>query len=284
MNITTSQELIAWHRYLEQLGPRLTGTAAHQAFIEFLATELTALGCDVHRDRQYFTRWEAQNWGLALQAAHGNESPIAASFYYPYSGCTSAEGLVGELIDCGKSPGNFQQAAGKIALVEVAVPALPTMLFLHPTKSNQTSALPRMLRNPTLGSFLGGPDLQAAKQAGVKAVICIWSKISAANAAAQYLPFTSSYQDCPALWVDQAVGQQLKQAAAQAQNIRFTLEAKLIEQCPTDSLYLILAGQQSNESILINTHTDGPNAPEENGALGLLALVRWFKQQTHERT
>ena len=281
MKITTSQELIGWHRYLEQLGPRLTGSEAHQAFIQFLATELTNLGCEVQRDRYYFTRWQAQNWSLELFDSAGNEMSIPCSFYYPYSGSTPPEGIVGELVDCGKSPGNFQQAAGKIALVEVAVPALPTMLFLHPTKFAQAQKLPKLLRNPTLGSFLTGPNLAAAKQAGVKGVICIWSKISAANADAQYLPFTTSYQACPALWVNATVGQQLKRAVGQ--HIRFTLEATLTEQCPTDSLYVVLPGQQSNESILINTHTDGPNAPEENGALGLLALVRWFKQQQQQR-
>ncbi|MFD3163310.1 hypothetical protein [Herpetosiphon sp. NSE202] len=285
MKITTHQELIGWHRYLEALGPRLTGSEAHQRFIEFLAAELTALGCEVQRDRYYFTRWEAQKWGLALQNANRSETAITTSFYYPYSGCTPAEGILGELVDCGKSPGNFQQAAGKIALVEVAVPALPTMLFIHPTKAAQasTTQLPKTLRNPTLGSFLGGPDLQAAKKAGVKGVICMWSKISSANAEDQYLPFTTNYQECPALWIDHSTGQQLKQAAAQGQQIRFTLEATLTEQSPTESLYVVLPSQTSNESILINTHTDGPNAPEENGALGLLALVRWFKNQSLER-
>src|SRR5581483_10513112 len=30
--------------------------------------------------------------------------------------------------------------------------------------------------------------------------------------------------------------------------------------------------------IILNTHTDGPNATEENGALGILALMRYFSK------
>src|SRR6202008_857102 len=33
---------------------------------------------------------------------------------------------------------------------------------------------------------------------------------------------------------------------------------------------------RSDENIIINTHTDGCNANEENGALGVVALARYF--------
>jgi hypothetical protein len=53
---------------------------------------------------------------------------------------------------------------------------------------------------------------------------------------------------------------------------------------PTDTLVGILPGASSSELIILNTHTDGPNATEENGALGILALMKYFsKIQRRER-
>jgi hypothetical protein len=34
----------------------------------------------------------------------------------------------------------------------------------------------------------------------------------------------------------------------------------------------------SDEVIIVNTHTDGPNATEENGGLGILALAKYFSR------
>ena len=35
--------------------------------------------------------------------------------------------------------------------------------------------------------------------------------------------------------------------------------------------------------LIVNTHTDGPNVPEENGALGMLALARYFAKRERRR-
>jgi hypothetical protein len=39
-----------------------------------------------------------------------------------------------------------------------------------------------------------------------------------------------------------------------------------------------LPGMSADEIVIVNTHTDGPNATEENGALGLLAIAKYFSK------
>jgi len=46
-------------RYLDSLGPRVTGGSAHGALVENVAEQLTGLGLTVHRDPHRFTRWNA---------------------------------------------------------------------------------------------------------------------------------------------------------------------------------------------------------------------------------
>jgi hypothetical protein len=57
------------------------------------------------------------------------------------------------------------------------------------------------------------------------------------------------------------------------------LEAAL-DEADTDTLHAILPGRNPHETIIVNTHTDGPNACEENGAAGLLALAKAHGSRT----
>jgi hypothetical protein len=56
---------------------------------------------------------------------------------------------------------------------------------------------------------------------------------------------------------------------------RVVLEAETFPDTPTDTLIATLPGA-TDEVVIVNTHTDGPNATEENGALGILALMKYF--------
>jgi hypothetical protein len=54
------------------------------------------------------------------------------------------------------------------------------------------------------------------------------------------------------------------------------LEADRFPDTRTDTLLATLPGSSPDEVIIVNTHTDGPNATDENGALGILALAKYF--------
>ncbi|MGH7804502.1 MAG: hypothetical protein ACREQJ_09140, partial [Candidatus Binatia bacterium] len=96
---------------------------------------------------------------------------------------------------------------------------------------------------------------------------------SPANAAGQYAPFRPEPNRLPALLVDRDVGDALRVRAAGRPRVRLVLEADVFEEATTDSLVAILPGV-SEENIIVNTHSDGQNAFEENGAAACIYLAR----------
>ncbi|WP_223068616.1 Zn-dependent exopeptidase M28 [Paenibacillus caui] len=114
-------------------------------------------------------------------------------------------------------------------------------------------------------------------------VICIWNHISADNAKGQYLPFTTDHRQCPALWVGQEDGEALKQAAMRKAKARLILQADVDHTAGSDTIYAMLPGRNDAETIIVNTHTDGPNACEENGGVALLAMAKYFSQIREEQ-
>ncbi|NCU31273.1 hypothetical protein EOM57_05840, partial [Candidatus Saccharibacteria bacterium] len=68
-------------------GPRLTGNKAHRDMIDWLESELTALGYDVKNDTHTFKRWEPFSWALNY-TDKGKTVEVEEPSYYPYSGCT----------------------------------------------------------------------------------------------------------------------------------------------------------------------------------------------------
>src|SRR5262249_26055442 len=51
----------------------------------------------------------------------------------------------------------------------------------------------------------------------------------------------------------------------------------------TDTIIATLPGASADEIVIVNTHTDGPNATEENGALGILALAKYFAKMPNNQ-
>src|SRR3989338_2715144 len=264
-HLPSRDELWRWIEGLNSFGPRLTGSEAHARSINYLATEFEALGLQVQRDAQRIQRWPARRSSLTLS----DGSPVAVAAEYPYSCMTSARGVKGELHWFDKKPGDFSAARGKIAIVPVErvdLSPLKTIALskcksrLPDTGADFQSGETTPLLGPLLAAFL-----PQARQAGVLGVICVFEGLSDAQAQQQVLPFTTAYAGCPALWVTAHTGQRLKEAAQQGLSATLILDA-VLEDTQTDTLYAVLPGNNARETIIINTHTDGPNACEENGA------------------
>jgi len=263
-------EVWQWQDELAARGPRFTGNRAHRTYINFLDEELSRLGLHVFRDHYRFTRWDAQRWRL------NTDRELPTTFYFPYSGRTGPAGVTGPIVDCGPAPGSFTQARGAIALVECQAPTQdPSSLFsslgLYPASATPARPVPSVAAQ----GLTQPVDLAAAREAGALGVVCIWRGISDAQAANQYNPFTTPYAGIPAVWVGDSTGLQLQALAQQKASATLTLEATLQHNAPSDTVWAVLPGSgDARETIVVNTHTDGPNVPEENGGLGLLVLAR----------
>lgn len=264
---------------MNNFGSRLTGSSSHKKYVDFIKNELEGYGVKTFEDKYNFNKWEMKNCKLTVKKNDGTVEEIPTTFYYPYSGETNKNGISGELVYCGKGKGNFKKAKGKVAIVEIAIPPMPSSFILKKRSSYpEKLKLPNIINNPVIGSVIKAPNLEKAKSCGVLGVICVWRKISYESALCQYLPFTSGYKGCPSIWVDGETGDRLKEIAKEKTKVTMVLEANIEEEAESSTIYAVLTGKNEEETIIVNTHTDGPNACEENGGIALLALANYFSK------
>lgn len=279
------QQLWSWTNELAHMGPRLTGNAAHRHYVDWLAEHWTRVGLRVHRDRLHFNHWDPHRWSLKVDG-----KPVGLAHYFPYSGSTPAAGVTAPMVYLGVSPVSnvaWAAAAGKIAVVDVPTPPLPVAATFPQTGiyPSNAAAPPVLSIDIGVSDVATAPMLNLAAAAGVKAVVCIRTGVSDALARDQYSPFTTGYQGCPAVWALPSAGAALRAQAIQGKQATFTLDASMIRGAASETIWAVLPGSDPHhEAVVVNTHSDGPNAAEENGGLGLLALAAEFaKIPRHKR-
>lgn len=252
----------------------------------------------------------------------GPSGPVPVAYYYPYSGQTPPAGVSGKLVDLGSYPAAvvgtsgtgyaleyWLPAAGGVALVRAA----PSTFSLSTTttalggyeqgKTSRQAAADyesygALQTNPAYVGIFSPVGLLDAKNAGVKAVVVTYTGMPDDEVANQYNPFITPYPatsglptpgdaGCPALWVGDATGKTLSAAAAAAAHsatATVTLTAAITSGAATETVWGRLPGSKPGaRPLIVNTHTDGPNATEENGALGMLALAQLFAHRPHAR-
>ena len=273
-NLVSTNELWKWLEQLAAWCPAYTGSPGHVKFVNFLEEKLHEAKLTPQRKTFKFPYWELKGYGLRL----GDEKIHAAS-YRPYSGPTPASGVTAPLYFAGTAPKlDYSAAAGKIVVIEM--PPAPgkegslqgELIGTYPANSTVP-----FVRYGVIGVYRNTPDLKQLEQAKAAGVIYMWNNVSDGNAEDQALPFSAASSPVPALWVNATTGKRLKQAAASDAQMTLTLDAAIHPDTPTDNLWAILPGK-TDETIIINTHTDGCNACEENGGLGVVALAKYFSK------
>jgi hypothetical protein len=172
---------------------------------------------------------------------------------------------------------------GKIVLADVLLTPTPYEEWWKPWGFTPGTEYPM---NNTNGTWaIRVPSVGDVRSAGARGVIFAHQSISDEQAALLYSPFGRELQDMPALWVGRNAGAQLRNAAKAGADVTLMLDATVTPDRPTDTLLATLPGTSSDEIIIINTHTDGNNATEENGGIGVLALAQYFSRlpQTSRR-
>ncbi|KAH8653782.1 hypothetical protein BX600DRAFT_516021 [Xylariales sp. PMI_506] len=259
---------------------RLTGSDSHNKFLDYLEGELKKLGLRIHTDHFTFD-YNAPPTSLSLIV---NDEPISPSGYVPYSGNTDNDGITGRLVKVAVpisstvSP-NWTAAVGNIAWLDLYNGVYNGSL-LYPVWAGsqiwgQVSGVP--------ATNAGVRNLIEAAAAGVRGVIYNWMNVTSMNALGQYGPFKNNYQGIPAVYV---VNKTMEQVQAQIDSpctIISTGQRQRNRQ--TRTIYTIIEGTDlKNESIILSTHTDGANAVEENGYIGLLAKARELATSKPRRT
>jgi len=279
---------------MNEHGPRFTGNASHRWFVDTLDSGMKQAGLKTSRDSYTFSRWEAKSWGLSATPKNGKPADVPVTFYYPHSGETGAQGITGPLVYAGKMKSDGSAKAdlsgdlkGKIVFVEYEIVSRDYNDWYRPWgfySPDNKSELEKYISS----TMAEGPgwDLDAYKNAGAAGVIIGWSNLSHGQAAGQNWPFGHANQEVPSLLVGPEDGARLRQWASQGATATITIQADIQQNAGTDSLIATLPGN-SDEVIVVNTHTDGPNLVQENGGLILLHLAKYFAkvpQSSRKRT
>ena len=271
-----------WIREMDAMGVRLTGSPAHNWYIDFLQQKMEQMGCrDIQRDAIEIHRWVPVHWSLERIDEEGNlEETLPVAGYYPYSGCTGITGEMGPLAF--RTVNALTDVRGKIVLMDSVIPQLTAgalallATYIHePDPDDLSELLAEDYRRPWLCLAAVVPSLTDLKFRGAKGLVLIVD-LPPEEARGQYMPFTTGYGDLPAVLVDRETGEHLKRQIAVGNSIRVRLVMEAyFETVPTYHLTGFLPGQ-TDALIVLNSHTDGQNAVEENGPLGLLALGEYF--------
>jgi hypothetical protein len=102
--------------------------------------------------------------------------------------------------------------------------------------------------------------------------------VSEDQARGQYIPFNRPPQAIPGLWVGPSAAARLRALAASRAEIRLTMDAGTFPEARSRTLYALVPGA-SEKIVVVTTHTDGPNAAEENGPLAMVAMAKNLLQE-----
>ncbi len=281
---TSEKALETQVQKMNSFGSRLTGSEGQHKYVKWLKSELRRMDINVYSDPNFFNRWEEQSKSLVIHDINGNDN-VPVSSVFPYSGETDENGITAELVHV-TGPIEYINARDKILVVKVnKMDFLPTALAFDRRRAKPEDVeLPKNYTGPVATSFVHFSLLKAAKLAGAKAAVCIWEGMSDASIQGQYLPFILDYQGMPAVWVNSTEGKRVIEAAAAHKSATLTLTAQKEVCAQTETFYCMLEGENREEAVIINSHTDGTNCIEENGALAMLALIDCLRGKKLNRT
>lgn len=275
LSLSSSDEVAAWLTKIQNWGSRRTGSPTHLACIDWISGEFEKMGLEVKKDEHAFSYYNVPEENVALSIVNDRDTvKVTPSAVYPFSGLTDENGISARLVYI---PGKqFGRAKGKIAVVEVPNKAVPTdaLFDIQNEFPEHAGVLPEKIKNAVLSSTLFGPDLVAYRKAGALGVIAVWKNMSPGMASGQFLPFTFPYRFIPALWAAGEDGRQILAAAKAGKTARMVLNGTLDTTAKAANVWTMIEGKNSEETVLVISHSDGTNPVEENGFVGLLSSAK----------
>ena len=285
--LPTSAEVRSWHAIKDSKGgPTLTGSPSWHNYLEMLEREWRTLGVtDIFRNPIRYTRWyttefpDDSNWSL-----HVDGKKIRVANYGCNSGHTPDSGVTGELVVY-KEGMPAEALRGKIAvIVKPTSPGLSQGRDDYEFLSN-ADTFPNPLKpyddEAALSPFpiMGlGAALEPLTKAGAAGAVIAMSLPYEATTGLYTFGVPALHQ-MPTLYVDRDTGAELAAAANAGKQATLRLIATT-EEAEGYQLFGYLPGRDygtpDDKQILLITHTDGPSISQENGAIGILSVLKYF--------
>jgi hypothetical protein len=292
--VVGEDEALAWHRIKDERGPALTGNASWRQFLEFLEAKLRDYGCaDVHPSAWDFERLETSVWpddsGWSLMS---DGRRVATSNFGANCGLTGPGGVTAELVLW--DPGRQPDVAAKIVVFrpvprpEVREPfsnsdyehmtpfdSWPVEGAPVPQEEAATHSVAAAVWDEMTSSSQFVRDIVAARPAGVVFAM----NLNAAATAGLYTFRVPDHYGFPSVYLDRQNGDAViadalagKKATVRVEGRHLRSEAYQLIACLPGRDY----GTDRDEQVQLRTHTDGPSISQDNGAFGLLAVVKYM--------
>jgi hypothetical protein len=276
----SAAQLRRWHRELDALGLRATGTRPHEQYVDVLHERLERAGVKQLRfEGVPFRRWTTGSWKLELLGA-GSPERIQTASYIPYAGHTSASGVRGQLALLGSA-----NVAGKVAIFDAPSDPIPYTAFqpisyeFYDPRGYFTQQ-GAVYDRPWLGVSQIVQLLEQAASEGAVAAIGVID-LPADSAHGAYYPYTGTIFGVPGVYVDRTVGARLKQLAAAGASARVTVPSKVVK-TSSRNLIGVIPGA-SRELVVLHSHTDGTNGIEDNGPDAIVAASQYLSRLPRRR-
>ncbi|SUS03373.1 conserved exported hypothetical protein [uncultured Defluviicoccus sp.] len=292
--VVSEEEATAWNRFKDSKGPALTGNESWHSFLEFLEAKLAAYGCvDIHRSAWTFKRmvtsvWpDDSKWSLV---SNGRRIPLAN--FGANCGTTGPQGVTAELVLW--DPDAKPDIAGKIVVFQPRPRANVREAFVNsdyeyitpfeswpvegsavPQEQDGTHSISDVVWDEmtATSTFIG--EVRDAKPAGVVFAM----NLNRATAEGLYTFGVPADYSFPSVYVDRVQGDLLVSDAQARRSATIGVEGERVDA----EAYQLVAylpgrhyGSDQDEQIQIRTHTDGPSISQDNGALGLLGVVKYM--------
>jgi hypothetical protein len=285
--LASPKEVHDWHVVKDSKGgPTMTGSPSWKNYLEFAEKNWRDSGVvDIFRNSFTFTRWyttefpDDSNWSL-----HVDEKKIKVASYGCNSGQTPAEGVTGKLVVY-KEGMPAEKLRGKIAIVvkeqgRGGSSGTDDYEYLTNPETFPDPLRPRaeeaeLSPFPIMG--LGSAQKPLIDAGALGALIVM--PLSYEALAGVYTFGVPALHEMPSLYLDRDTGAEMIVAARGGKNATLRLISKT-EQAEAYQLFGYLPGRDygkpNDQQILLITHTDGPSISQENGGLGILAMVKYF--------
>ena len=302
--VITASEAYEWAELKSANLPTMTGSPEWLNYMTFLEQKLVEYGAvDVWKNRWDFERWdtsdEPTDW--SLEAAG---KTVRVANYGAYSGSTGPAGVTAEMVyyDHANPPDSIQDKIVVIPTRPHPEPPYTDDYLVNYTFNDyeyatdaETLAPPFEFVPPEF-SFtfdiwwqLGQRLDRIPKDGGAAGAVIVYDMAFERTRGVYTFPVPTLY-DSPTLKVAREDGAQLIEDARQGKTATLRLEATVT----TAEAYQLIAylpgkdyGTSEDEQIVLVNHSDGPSITQDNGALGLLAIVKYFSnipQQHRPRT
>jgi len=291
--LVTAEEARKWALMKHDNLPTLTGSAEWLNYMNFLEATLDTFGVvDGTRNAWQFERWhtseDSSQWSLLSDG-----EPVRVANYGAYSGSTDSKGITAELIyyDHDNPPESIE---GKIVVI-------PTRKHPNPPFGDN------YLINYTFNDYEYATDAQTLPAPfefvppSESFTFDIWWQLAQGldripregNAAGAIIVYDMAYErtkglytfgvptlyNSPTLILSRDDGAKVIDDALKGKSATLRLEATV----ETSEAFQYIAylpganyGTPADEQIILVNHTDGPSITQDNGALGLLGIVKYF--------